>query len=118
MLQIWACGVAEHRHIAKSEALKCVDEMQKAAALTVLGEAAAAAIAEGNAERAAKATLDPGYTLSEAEKEALAAEVARRQALAEGNTAATDPAATDRPEPDSAVADLIARGRISDAVGR
>ena len=87
VLQIWACGVAEHRHIAKSEALKCVDEMQKAAALTVLGEAAAAAIAEGNAEKAATAAAEAEASTDDA----------------------PDPAA-DPPAPDSAVADLIARG--------
>ncbi|HVH76756.1 MAG TPA: DUF6582 domain-containing protein [Stellaceae bacterium] len=55
-LQFWSCGIAGHHHLAKSDALRCLDEGALGKAETPDVPAAAEDAAEGDIEYA-----DPGY---------------------------------------------------------
>lgn len=74
-LQIWACAVPEHRHLAKAEALKCIEDLERDRAVSGFGLIAAAKKALATAEGAVGAArgadeaipygdveyADPGY---------------------------------------------------------
>jgi hypothetical protein len=55
-VQIWACGVADHRHLNKAEALKCLEKRAAAGADTAQAEVDAALAAVANGERVATDT--------------------------------------------------------------
>jgi hypothetical protein len=81
-VQVWACGNAEHRHLAKAEAVKCLDEETAKAAESPAEGATVAETGAGTetpAETAEHATAAPDET--QAALEAARAAMERGQAV-------------------------------------
>jgi hypothetical protein len=53
-VQVWACGNAEHRHLAKADAVKCLEETETAKASEIPAEAATAAETDAGTETPAE----------------------------------------------------------------
>ena len=60
-MQIWDCGVAGHRHLAKAEAVHCLDEQDPAATTAAGDDHEIAAEAGGNDPYGNVDYADPGY---------------------------------------------------------